>query len=167
MDKSYVLVERTYEPTTLSVPILIIAILLGAFAFAIMYYGSKYLDSEVASIASIPFLMLMAVLIRPWFWYIMGISQGDAKFNEIPISQVQQYVHVDKSKVVIDELPKDYFYTDKLTPTWDPKHIGRRIFEFKYDSLFEKGVLVDEEGNEFKLNNDDIKFLQERSASHG
>ena len=166
MDKSYILVERTYEPTTLSVPIAIIAIISGAFAFVIMYYGSRYLDSEVANIASIPFLILMAVLIQPWFWYIMGISQGDAKFNEIPISQVQQYIHVDKSKVVIDELPKDYFYADKLNPTWDPKHIGRRIFEFKYDSLFEKGVLVDEDGNEFKLNNDDIKFLQERGDSN-
>ena len=167
MDKSYILVERTYEPTTPSVPIAIIALILGVFAFVIMYYGSRYIDSEAANIAAIPVLILMAVLIRPWFWYIMGISQGDAKLNEIPISQVQQYVHVDKSKVVIDELPKDYFYADKLNPTWDPKHIGRRIFEFKYDSLFEKGVLVDEDGNEFKLNNDDIKFLQERSTQNG
>lgn len=167
MDKSYVLVERTYEPTTLSVPIAIIALIVGAFAFTIMYYGGKRFNSEGAAIFALPFIILMAVLIRPWFWYIMGISQGDAKFNEIPISQVQQYVHVNKSKVVIDELPNDYFYTDKLNPTWDPKHIGRRIFEFKYDSLFEKGVLVDEDGNEFKLNNDDIKFLQERSAQNG
>lgn len=164
MDKSYVLVERTYEPTTLSVPILIIAIILGAFAFAVMYYGNKYLNSEVASIASIPFLILMAVLIRPWFWYITGISQGDAKFNEIPMSQVQQYVHVDKSKVVIDELPKDYFYHDK---TDKPEHIGRRIFEFKNDSLYEKVTLVDENGNSFRLTDDDIKFLEERGANNG
>ena len=67
MDKSYVLVERTYEPTTLSVPILIVAIILGAFAFAIMYYGSKHSNSEVANIASIPFLILMAVLIHRGF----------------------------------------------------------------------------------------------------
>lgn len=164
MDKSYVLVERTYEPTTLSVPILIIAIILGAFAFTIMYYGGKHLDSEVANIASIPFLLLMAVLIRPWFWYIMGISQGDAKFNEIPISQVQQYVHVDKSKVVIDELPEEYFYHDK---TDKPEHVGRRIFEFKNDSLYEKVTLVDENGNSFRLNDDDIKFLEERGANNG
>lgn len=166
MDKSYVLVERTYEPTTLSVPILIIAIILGAFAFTIMYYGSKHLDSEVANIASIPFLLLMAVLIRPWLWYIMGISQGDAKFNEIPISQVQQYVHVDKSKVVIDELPEEYFYKDKSDST-KPEHVGRRIFEFKNDSLYEKVTLVDENGNSFRLNDDDIKFLEERGANNG
>lgn len=164
MDKSYVLVERTYEQTTLSVPILIIVIILGAFAFAIMYYGSKYLDNEVANIASIPFLILMAVLVRPWFWYIMGISQGDAKFNEIPISQVQQYIHVDKSKVVIDELPDEYFYHDK---TNKPEHIGRRIFEFKNDSLYEKVTLVDENGNSFRLNDDDIKFLEEKGANNG
>lgn len=164
MDKSYVLVERTYEQTTLSVPILIIVIILGAFAFAIMYYGSKYLDNEVANIASIPFLILMAVLVRPWFWYIMGISQGDAKFNEIPISQVQQYVHVDKSKVVIDELPEEYFYHDK---TDKPEHVGRRIFEFKNDSLYEKVTLVDENGNSFRLTDDDIKFLEERGANNG
>lgn len=164
MDKSYVLVERTYEQTTLSVPILIIVIILGAFAFAIMYYGSKYLDNEVANIASIPFLILMAVLVRPWFWYIMGISQGDAKFNEIPISQVQQYVHVDKSKVVIDELPEEYFYHDK---TDKPEHVSRRIFEFKNDSLYEKVTLVDENGNSFRLTDDDIKFLEERGAKNG
>lgn len=58
MDKSYIFVERTFEPNTLSVPILIIAIILGAFAFAIMYYGSRYLDSEVANVAAIPPLIL-------------------------------------------------------------------------------------------------------------
>lgn len=164
MDKSYVLVERTYEPTTLSVPILIIAIILGAFAFTIMYYGSKHLDSEVANIASIPFLLLMAVLIRPWLWYIMGISKGEEKYNPTPLSQVQQYVYVDKSKVVIDELPEEYFYHDK---TNKPEHIGRRIFEFKNDSLYEKVTLVDENGNSFRLNDDDIKFLEERGANNG
>lgn len=167
MDKSYVLVERTFEPVTLPVPLVIMVLIAGAIALVIMNYVGKSIGDEPALVLALPFLVITALLITPWLHYEMGISKGEEKYNPIPLSQVQQYVQVDKSKVVIDELPKDYFYTDKLTPTWDPKHSGRRIFEFKYDSLFEKGALVDEDGNEFKLNNDDIKFIQERNASHG
>lgn len=164
MDKSYVLVERTYEPTTLSVPLVIMAIIAGVIALVIMNYVGKSIGDEPALVLALPFLVITALLITPWLHYEMGISKGEEKYNPIPLSQVQQYIHVDKSKVVIDELPEEYFYHDK---TNKPEHIGRRIFEFKYDSLFEKGVLVDEDGNEFKLNNDDIKFLQERNDSNG
>lgn len=165
MDKSYVLVERTYEPTTLSDGAITFAIIAGVIALIIISRSYKCNDESLLVVA-IPFLLVIGYLIVPWLHYETGISKGNAQYNPIPISQVQQYIHVDKSKVVIDELPEEYFYKDKFDTT-KPEHIGRRIFEFKYDSLFEKGVLVDDDGNEFKLNNDDIKFLQERGNSNG
>lgn len=159
-----VLVERTFEPVTLPVPIIIMTIIAGAIALVIMNYVGKSIGDEPALVLAIPFLVITTLLITPWLHYEMGISKGEEKYNPIPLSQVQQYVHVDKSKVVIDELPKDYFYHDK---TDKPEHIGRRIFEFKNDSLYEKVTLVDENGNSFRLTDDDIKFLEERGANNG
>ena len=164
MDKSYVLVERTFEPVTLSVPLIIMAIIAGVIALVIMNYVGKSIGDEPALVLALPFLVITALLITPWLHYEMGISKGEEKYNPIPLSQVQQYVHVDNSKVVIDELPDEYFYHDK---TNKPEHVGRRIFEFKNDSLYEKATLVDENGNSFRLNDDDIKFLEERGANNG
>lgn len=163
MDKSYVLVERTFEPITLSDGAITFAIIAGVIALIIMNHSCKRND-ESWIVVAIPFLLVIGFLIVPWLHYKMGISKGEEKYNPIPLSQVQQYVHVDKSKVVIDELPEEYFYHDK---TNKPEHIGRRIFEFKNDSLYEKVTLVDENGNSFRLNDDDIKFLEERGANNG
>lgn len=164
MDKSYVLVERTFEPVTLPVPLVIMVLIAGAIALVIMNYVGKSIGDEPALVLALPFLVITALLITPWLHYEMGISKGEEKYNPIPLSQVQQYVHVDKSKIVIDELPEEYFYHDK---TNKPEHIGRRIFEFKNDSLYEKVTLVDENGNSFRLNDDDIKFLEEKGANNG
>ena len=153
-----------YEPTTLSVPLVIMVLIAGAIALVIMNYVGKSIGDEPALVLALPFLVITALLITPWLHYEMGISKGEEKYNPIPLSQVQQYIHVDKSKVVIDELPDEYFYHDK---TNKPEHIGRRIFEFKNDSLYEKVTLVDENGNSFRLTDDDIKFLEERGASNG
>lgn len=163
MDKSYVLVERTFAPVTLPAPIVIMAIIAGVIVLLIAARSYKSNDESLQVIA-IPFLLVIAFAITPWLHYEMGVSKGEAKYNPIPLSQVQQYVHVDKSKVVIDELPDEYFYHDKANK---PEHIGRRIFEFKNDSLYEKVTLVDENGNSFRLNDDDIKFLEERGANNG
>ena len=164
MDKSYVLVERTFEPVTLPVPLVIMVIIAGAIALVIMNYVGKSIGDEPALVLALPFLVITGLLITPWLHYEMGISKGEEKYNPIPLSQVQQYVHVDNSKVVIDELPEEYFYHDK---TDKPEHVGRRIFEFKNDSLYEKVTLVDEDGNSFRLTDDDIKFLEERGANNG
>lgn len=164
MDKSYVLVERTFEPVTLPVPLVIMVIIAGAIALVIMNYVGKSIGDEPALVLALPFLVITGFLITPWLHYEMGISKGEEKYNPIPLSQVQQYVHVDKSKIVIDELPEEYFYHDK---TDKPEHVGRRIFEFKNDSLYEKVTLVDEDGNSFRLTDDDIKFLEERGANNG
>ena len=163
MDKSYVLVERTFAPVTLPVPIVIMVLLAGVITLLIVARSYKSNDESLQVIA-IPFLLVIAFAITPWLHYEMGISKGEEKYNPIPLSQVQQYVHVDKSKVVIDELPEEYFYHDK---TNKPEHIGRRIFEFKNDSLYEKVTLVDENGYSFRLTDDDIKFLEERGANNG
>lgn len=163
MDKSYVLVERTFEPITLSDGAITFAIIAGVIVLIITTHSYKSND-ESWLVVAIPFLLVISFLITPWLHYEMGISKGEEKYNPIPLSQVQQYVHVDKSKVVIDELPEEYFYHDK---TNKPEHIGRRIFEFKNDSLYEKVTLVDENGNSFRLTDDDIKFLEQRGANNG
>lgn len=163
MDKNYIIAERTFAPVTLPAPIVIMAIIAGVIVLLIAARSYKSNDESLQVIA-IPFLLVIAFAITPWLHYEMGVSKGEAKYNPIPLSQVQQYVHVDKSKVVIDELPDEYFYHDKANK---PEHIGRRIFEFKNDSLYEKVTLVDENGNSFRLNDDDIKFLEERGANNG
>lgn len=159
-----VLVERTFEPVTLSLPLIIMALIAGVIVLLIVARSYKSND-ESLQVITIPFLLVITFAITPWLHYEMGISKGVEKYNPIPLSQVQQHIHVDKSKVVIDELPEEYFYKDKIDTK--PEHIGRRIFEFKYDSLYEKGTLVDENGNSFRLNDDDNRFLEERGAHNG
>lgn len=161
-----VLVERTFEPVTPPIPIVIMVIMAGAIALVIMNYVGKSIGDEPALVLALPFLFITSLLIMPWLHYEMGISKGEEKFNPIPLSKIEQYVHVDKSKIVIDDLPEEYFYKDKINTT-KSEHIGRRIFEFKNDSLYEKVTLVDENGNSFRLNDDDIKFLEERGANNG
>ena len=165
MDKNYIIAERTFAPVTLPAPIVIMAIIAGVIALLIAARSYKSNDESLQVIA-IPFLLVIAFAITPWLHYEMGISKGEVKYNPIPLSQVQQYAHVDKSKIVIDELPEEYFYNSQ-NDTTKPEHVGRRIFEFKYDSLFEKVTLVDENGNSFRLNDDDIKFLEKRGANNG
>ena len=163
MDKNYIIAERNFEPITLSDGAITFAIIAGVIALIIITHSYKRND-ESWIVVAIPFLLVIGFLITPWLHYEMGISKGEEKYNPIPLSQVQQYVHVDKSKIVIDELPEEYFYHDK---TNKPEHIGRRIFEFKNDSLYEKVTLVGENGNSFRLNDDDIKFLEEKGANNG
>ena len=166
MDKNYIIAERTFEPVTLPVPIVIMVLIAGAIALVIMNYVGKSIGDEPALVLALPFLVITTLLITPWLHYEMGISKGEEKFNPAPLSKIEQYVHVDKSKIVIDELPEEYFYNSQNDST-KPEHIGRRIFEFKYDSLYEKVTLVDENGNSFRLNDDDIKFLEDRGANNG
>ena len=165
MDKNYIIAERNFEPITLSDGAITFAIIAGVIALIIITHSYKRND-ESWIVVAILFLLVIGFLIIPWLHYKMGISKGEEKFNPIPLSKIEQYVHVDKSKIVIDELPEEYFYNSQ-NDTTKPEHVGRRIFEFKYDSLFEKVTLVDENGNSFRLNDDDIKFLEKRGANNG
>lgn len=127
MDKNYIIAERTFAPVTLPAPIVIMAIIAGVITLLIVARSYKSNDESLQVIA-IPFLLVIAFTITPWLHYEMGVSKGEAKYNPIPMSQVQQYIHVDKSKVVIDELPEEYFYYDKIDK---PEHVGRRILNSK------------------------------------
>lgn len=66
MDKSYVLVERTFEPVTLPVPLVIMVIIDGAIAPVIMNYVGKSIGDEPALVLALPFLVITALLITPW-----------------------------------------------------------------------------------------------------
>lgn len=67
----------------------------------------------------------------------------------------------------IDNLEDKYYYKDKLlyakeNEKIEVEHITRRVF--KYDDFYDTKKLIDEDGNEFKLNEEDTKFLKERGA---
>ena len=42
------------------------------------------------------------------------------------------------------------------------EHVKRRVF--KYDDFYDTKKLIDEDGNDFKLSEEDTKFLKERGV---
>lgn len=99
--------------------------------------------------------------------YMFGLNTDKVTFKEVNLSAVEKNIQVDGNKVIIDNLEDKYYYKDKLlyakeNEKTEVEHITRRVF--KYDDFYDTKKLIDEDGNEFKLNEEDTKFLKERGA---
>ena len=104
--------------------------------------------------------ILVAVLIG-CCWY--GFSEYDKSASErtsvgpISLSQVSDKVHVDGSKVIIDELPKNIVYAFDGTN-------GRKVFEYSYDEKYEIGKLKTASGSTLELTHKDTELLRSLGA---
>ena len=99
--------------------------------------------------------------------YMFGLNTDKVTYKEIDLSVVEKNIQVDGNKVIIDNLEDKYYYKDKLlyakeNEKIEVEHITRRVF--KYDDFCDTKKLIDEDGNEFKLSEEDTKFLKERGA---
>lgn len=96
---------------------------------------------------------------------MFGINSDKVTFKEINLSTVEKNIQVDSNKVIIDNLEDKYYYKDKLLYTKKNEkieHITRRVF--KYDDFYDTKKLIDEDGNEFKLSEEDTNFLKEKGV---
>lgn len=79
--------------------------------------------------------------------------------KDTSLSQVAEVIHVEGDKVTIDKLPKDIEYK-----SYRLKGDTKQIFKFERDDYYERGYLIDHDGNKYELNSDDTNYLKERSG---
>lgn len=106
-------------------------------------------------------LGLLSILLIVGCWF--GLYKYNDSMSErthigpISLSQVSDKVHVDGSKVIIDELPKNIIYAFDGTN-------GRKVFEYSYDEKYEVGKLKTASGNTLELTHKDTELLRSLGA---
>lgn len=90
------------------------------------------------------------------FWYNHG---SEHNLKETPLSAIDDKITVNDDKVVINGLDKNFVYQDEHK---DPSK--RQIFKFEYGEFYETGKLVDENGKEYKLSEEDTNYLRSKQA---
>lgn len=137
----------------------------------IYYLGIPWLTREVVAFAILILIALFAIIVLFCWRNIVYSSFANLVLGLLVIMVciivVEKNIQVDGNKVIIDNLEDKYYYKDKLlnakeNEKTEVEHITRRVF--KYDDFYDTKKLIDEDGNEFKLNEEDTKFLKERGA---
>lgn len=162
MDKNYILYEKVIDSgtypmsedmkTTLTVCLLLIVLCVLAVGL---------LKSTDILLVAIPPLIIIIGIVGIWgLENIIGLTGGHETYKEVHLSSVQADIQVEGDKVVIDKLPDKYYYEDNEDS--GKYHVSRRVF--KFNGFYDTKKLIDENGVELKLNEDDVKFLKERGA---
>lgn len=87
----------------------------------------------------------------------------DARDYSRPLSNIEQSVTVEDSKVIIDKLPGNYTYK-KLDDDKTPESNKKQVFKYEEDATFNASYLVMESGKKIKLSEEDTKFLKEKGV---
>lgn len=131
--------------------ILLTIFILFGLSMVVIYYIMEY-DFAIG---------ILAALIIGCSWY--GLSEYNTSISErthigpISLSQVSDKIHVDGSKVIIDELPKNIIYAFDGTN-------GRKVFEYSYDDKYEIGRLKTASGDTLELTHKDTELLRSLGA---
>lgn len=75
-----------------------------------------------------------------------------------PFETIQQYIHVEKDKIIIDKLPDEYKF--KKIDNIQPSNKETNIFTFIEDSTYNKHYLVNYKGEKYILNEHDAQFIK-------
>ena len=148
------LVDTLWDVTT------IIAIVSAIAFFIIVYASGKPHLGRLKSICDTIILICMLTTV---------ITAGVATVNRIPtvnMNQLDSQIHVDGAKITIDPLPEGYEY-NFFSKFYTPSEKKSNIFRFEQDEFYGTTRLIAENGSEFKLSDDDTKFLKERGAKNG
>lgn len=179
MDKNHILYEKIVEPIQVSLPTkpikIIICCLIIIFVLYLLqnFFNVDWLNklfNVIKRITSWIIIVIIALGTAVGLLYMpvmFGINSDKVTFKEIDLSVVEKNIQVDGNKVIIDNLEDKYYYKDKLlyakeNEKTEVEHITRRVF--KYDDFYDTKKLIDEDGNEFKLSEEDTKFLKERGV---
>ena len=73
---------------------------------------------------------------------------------------IQQYIHVEKDKIIMDKLPDEYKF--KKIDNIQPSSKETNIFTFVEDSTYNKHYLVNYKGEKYILNEHDAQFIQNK-----
>lgn len=87
--------------------------------------------------------------------------------KDVGLKTISNQITVSGTKVSIDPLPDGISYSSLKDDSGSQKNISkheRNTFQFKYDSKYEVGKLVTQEGYHRDLSYEDSKYLIERGA---
>lgn len=87
------------------------------------------------------------------------VADAGMQKKDVSLSQIAEVIHVEGDKVTIDKLPKEIEYK-----SYRLKGDTKQIFKFERDDCYERGYLIDHDGNKYELNSDDTNYLKERSG---
>lgn len=179
MDKNHILYEKIVEPIQLptytkSIKIIICCLIIIFVLYLLQnFFNVDWLNklfNVIKRITSWIIIVIIALGTAVGLLYMpvmFGINSDKITYKEINLSAVEKNIQVDGNKVIIDNLEDKYYYKDKLlyakeNENIEVEHITRRVF--KYDDFYDTKKLIDEDGNEFKLSEEDTKFLKERGV---
>ena len=162
MDKNHILYEKVIDSgtypmledmkTTLTVCLLLIVLCVLAVGLL--------KSADILLVAIPPFIIIIGIVGIWGIGNIIGLAGGHETYKETNLSSVQADIQVEGDKVVIDKLPDKYYYQDNEDS--GKYHLSRRVF--KFNGFYDTKKLIDENGVELKLNEDDVKFLKERGV---
>lgn len=90
------------------------------------------------------------------------------KYQDTNLKQIDSIIQIDDNKVIIDKLPKDYYYKnlngDQFTS--DNKDVlnekEKQVLVFEEDKTYNVSYLIDKQGHKYELNDEDTKYLKRR-----
>ena len=104
----------------------------------------------------------LGMLCGLYFVYLAFFARYAIDSKKVNLYEISEYIDVHGSKVVIEELPKEYRYENE-----DISRLKRNIFRLEYDAFFEKAVLTRENGAEIKISKEDYEFLESINKERG
>lgn len=137
-----------------------IALGIAIVIFLILYMIAKsdFIPTE-AQFIGIFILGCFAVICV--FFKVSNEEQQFIKTNKTaPFETIQQYIHVEKDKIIIDKLPDEYKF-EKIDNI-QPNSKETNIFTFVEDSTYNKHYLVNYKGEKYILNEHDAQFIKNK-----
>lgn len=90
-----------------------------------------------------------------YFVYLAFYARYAIDSKKVNLYEISEYIDVYGSKVVIEELPKDYRYENV-----NLSRLKRNIFKLDYEDFFEKATLTNEKGDVIQISKEDYEFLE-------
>ena len=136
-------------------PLWIGCVAFGMVIFVLIYNAMGVLWSPNLVHKFLPMGILFMLMAGGGYVYTTTVGKVSSA-ERVPMSTIDNKIHVDGNKVTIDPLEGKY----STTRTFNDKQTEPQIYEFKYDEFYNQGWLIDSGGHEIKLDKDDTEYLR-------
>ena len=98
------------------------------------------------------------------------IQLGRGQYQDARLKQIDSIIQVEGNKVMINKLPKDYYYknlNDDRFGNEDKDVLNeeeKQVLVFEEDNTYNVSYLIDKYGRKYELSDEDTKFLKERGV---
>ena len=97
------------------------------------------------------------------------IQLGRGQYQDARLKQIDSIIQVEGNKVMINKLPKDYYYKDLKGNRigYDEDILNgkeKQVLVFEEDNTYNVSYLIDKYGRKYELSDEDTKFLKERGV---